>query len=171
MRLTRRMGPDYRACARGRLLRLFVWSSCLVAVLTFRPLAAAQDARPGFGEDHPRITTSAPIFFHAVETVQFTPSRPCTPPRLAPDAPTPPGSRMAGHLGRQPRWGCTRLQEKSPPPGLAARRFRASRLAGVRSIWALRPLVWRTLHSGMCPPTRRQGHNGGNSGGHLSALI
>ncbi|MCH8880361.1 MAG: hypothetical protein IID34_10815, partial [Planctomycetes bacterium] len=74
MRLTRRMGPDYRACARGRLLRLFVWSSCLVAVLTLRPFAAAQDARPGFGGDHPRITTSAPIFFDAVETVRFTPS-------------------------------------------------------------------------------------------------
>ncbi|MCZ6652366.1 MAG: hypothetical protein O7D91_04995, partial [Planctomycetota bacterium] len=74
MRLTRRMGPDYRACARGRLLRLFVWSSCLVAVLTLRPFAAAQDARPGFGEDEPRITTSAPIFFDKVDTVRVRPS-------------------------------------------------------------------------------------------------
>ncbi|MCH8913286.1 MAG: hypothetical protein IIA33_06920, partial [Planctomycetes bacterium] len=73
MRLTRRMGPDYRACATGRLLRLFVWSSCLAAVLTLRPFAAAQDARPGFGEDDPRIKTSAPIFFDRVDTVRVTP--------------------------------------------------------------------------------------------------
>ena len=74
MRLTRRMGPDYRASARGRLLRLFVWSSCLAAVLILKPFAGAEDARPGFGEDDPRIKTSAPIFFERVETVRVTPS-------------------------------------------------------------------------------------------------
>ena len=67
------MGPDYRARARGRLLRWFVWSSCLAAVLTLRPFVAAEDARPGFGEDDPRIKTSAPIFFDRVDTVRVTP--------------------------------------------------------------------------------------------------
>ena len=74
MRLTRRIGPDYRACAKGRLLRLFAWSSCLVAVLVLRPLVAAEDARPAFDEDEPRITTSAPIFFDRVDTVTLRPS-------------------------------------------------------------------------------------------------